>query len=73
MKRVPIRQALINAVEQSEEQLGRYMNQMLKWAKYIEKEIGSLNGYPVKSKAIIVSGSIVDLPDDCYEVIARLS
>jgi hypothetical protein len=72
MKRVPIRQALINAVEQSEEQLGRYMNQMLKWAKYIEKEIGSLNGYPVKSKAIIVSGSIVDLPDDCYEVIAVL-
>ena len=42
MKRVSIRLATINAIEQSDENLSRYPNQMLKWAKYIEQEIGSL-------------------------------
>ena len=72
MKRVPIRQAILDAIDQSDEQIGRYMNQLLKWSKYIEKEIGSLNGYPFKSKLFTVTGTIINLPDDCYQVIAVL-
>ena len=70
MKRVPIRQAILDAIDQSDEFIGRYPNQLLKWAKYIEKEIGSLNGYPFKAKTFTITGTILDLPDDCYRVIA---
>ena len=72
MKRVSIRQAILDAIDQSDDQIGRYMNQLLKWAKYIEREIGSLNGYPIKSKLFAVTGTIINLPDDCYQVIAVL-
>jgi len=72
MKRVTIRQAILDAIDQSDEFIGRYPNQLLKWAKYIEKEIGSLNGYKFKSKAFTITGTILDLPDDCYRVIAVL-
>lgn len=72
MKKVPIRQAILDTIDQTDEFVGRYPNQLLKWAKYIEKEIGSLNGYPFKSKAFTVTGTILDLPDDCYRVIAIL-
>jgi len=69
MKRLSIRQAMINAIEETDEVLGRYPNQMLKWAKYIEREIGSLNGYKVKSKLFTVTGCKIILPEDCYRVI----
>lgn len=69
MKRISIRQAMIEAIEQTDEGLGRYPNQMLNWAKYIEKAIGSKNGYKVKSAASFVTGSSITLPDDCYSVL----
>lgn len=72
MKKVPIRQAILDAIDQSDEQIGRYPNQLLKWGKYIEKEIGSLNGYPFKSKMFTVTGTMLDLPDDCYRVVCVL-
>ena len=69
MKRVSIRLATINAIEQSDENLSRYPNQMLKWAKYIEQEIGSLLGYKVKAETFTIEGSYLDLPADCFKVI----
>lgn len=69
MKRINIRQAIINAVEESDDNLSRYPNQALKWAKYIEREIGSALGYKIKSKMIQLTGCYLDLPPDCYHVI----
>jgi len=69
MKRSSIRQALINAIEETDENLGRYPNQSLKWAKYIEREIGSKNGYKVKAKTMTLTGCYLNLPPDCYRVI----
>jgi len=68
MKRIPIRQAIINAVEESDNNLSRYPNQALKWAKYIEREIGSALGYKIKSKMIQLTGCYLDIPGDCYHV-----
>lgn len=68
MKRVSIRQAMLDAIDQTDPSLGRYPNKLLKWAKYIEREIGSLNGYKFKSVLYTVTGSIITLPDDCYRV-----
>lgn len=69
MKRLSIRQAMIDAVEATDENLSRYPNQMLKWAKYIEKEIGSLHGYKVKSEMQQVTGCKMIIPEDCYSVL----
>lgn len=69
MKRLSIRQAMIDAIEATDENLGRYPNQMLKWAKYIEREIGSLNGYKVKSVMEQVTGCMMTVPADCYRVL----
>ncbi len=60
---------MIDAVEMTDEGLSRYPNQMLKWAKYIEKEIGSLLGYKIKSEMQTITGCYLDLPPDCYHVI----
>lgn len=68
MKRVSIRQAMLDAIDQTDPSLGRYPNKLLKWAKYIEREIGSFNGYKFKSVLYTVTGSIITLPDDCYRV-----
>lgn len=72
MKRLSIRQAMIDAVEATDENLSRYPNQMLKWAKYIEREIGSLNGYKVKSVAQIVTGCKITLPENCHRVLGLI-
>ena len=64
MKRISLRQAIIDAVEETDANLARYPNQSLKWAKYIEREIGSLLGYKIKSKLITLTGYYLDLPDD---------
>ena len=42
---------------------------MLKWAKYLEREIGSALGYKVTAKKYDVTGSVIELPDDCYRVL----
>jgi len=69
MKKITIRQAILDAIDETDEQIGRYPNQLLKWSKYIEKEIGSALGYPIKSALFTVTGCKIDLPDDCYRVI----
>lgn len=69
MKRIPIRQAIINAVEETDSNLARYPNQALKWAKYIEREIGSYNAHKIKAKTETLTGCYLNLPDDCYRVV----
>ena len=68
MKRESIYQAILNAVDETDDGLLRYPIQTMRWAKYIEKSIGSKNGYKVKAKAVTVQGCIIDFPDDCYAV-----
>ena len=68
MKRISIRQPIINAIDETDSSLSRFQNQMLKWAKYIEKEIGSKNAYKYKAKKFTVTGCTIELPDDCFRV-----
>jgi len=72
MKRISIQQAIINAVEESDSSAARYQNQMMKWAKYLEREIGSKLGYKYKAKKFTVNGCIIEQPDDCYRPIMLL-
>jgi hypothetical protein len=69
MKKVNIRQAFTDAVDQTDPGLIRFEAQMFKWAKYIEKEIGSINGYPRAGKLYTVTGSTIVLPDNCLQVL----
>ena len=69
MKRVSIEQAFIDAIEETDENLGRFPNLMNKWGKYIEREIGSRNGYKVKASLKTVTGCYIDLDPDCYRVL----
>lgn len=69
MKKANIRQAIIDAIDQTDPSLIRFEGQMMKWSRYIEKEIGSKNGYPRAAKLYEVTGSIIDLPDDCLHVL----
>jgi len=68
MKKQSIIQAVIDAIDDTDDSMNKHMNQLIKWAKYIEKQIGSLNGYPLKSVLLNVAGSSLDMPDDCYKV-----
>ena len=69
MKKVSIRQAILDLIDETDDQAGRYPNKLLKWAKYIEKSIGSARGYKTKAVLIDVTGSIIILPSDCYKAI----
>ena len=69
MKKVSIRQAVLDAIDDTEDAIARHMNMLLKWAKYCEKAIGSANGYPVKASLHTVVNSEIDSPDDCYAVL----
>jgi hypothetical protein len=69
MKKVSIRQAMLDAIDDTDEQMGRYPNQLLKWAKYLEKSIGSALGYPITSELQNVTGCFLTLPSNCYRVI----
>ena len=66
MKRVSIRKAIIEAIERTDDSLIRHMNMVTNWAKYIEREIGSVNGYKYKNKAFTISGCTLQEPSDCY-------
>jgi len=72
MKRISIRQPIIDAIDETDSSLSRFQNQMLKWAKYLEKEIGSKHGYKVKAKKYTPDGCTITLPDDCYRVLMVL-
>ena len=69
MKKVSIQTAFVEAIEQTDEGLARYQNQMMKWAKYIEREIGTQHKLPVKAKAYELTGCALKEPDDCERVI----
>jgi hypothetical protein len=56
-------------IEETDENLGRYTNQMDKWAKYIEKAIGSKKAHRVKAVSQVINGCTASLPDDCYLVL----
>ena len=66
MKKIKIQQAILNAIEESDASAARFHNQMMRWAKYLEREIGSKLGYTYKAKKFTVNGCIIELPDDCY-------
>jgi hypothetical protein len=68
MKKISIIQPILDAIDETDESISRHMNQLIKWAKYCESSIGSLNGYPFKAGLFTVEGAIVKLPDDCYRV-----
>ena len=68
MKKKSIIQPILDAIDETDGSIARHMNQLIKWAKYIEKEIGSLNGYAFKSELFTVIGSSIILPSDCYRV-----
>ena len=70
MKRLNIMQPILDAIDETEESMSRHMNQLIKWAKYCEKSIGSYRGYKFKTAVITVSGSTVVLPADCYHPVA---
>lgn len=72
MKKVSIKQAIIDAIEMSEPAMGRHMNFLIKKAKYIEKAIGSNLAHPVKASNVKVTGCELDVPDDCFAVMAVL-
>lgn len=72
MKKVNINRAIIDAVDETDDSLSRYNNLMMKWAKHIEKSIGSVLGYPFKAKRFMVTGCEIILPDDCYRVVMLL-
>jgi hypothetical protein len=68
MKKQSIIQAILDAIDDTDDSMNKHMNQLIKWSKYCEKAIGSLNGYPMKSSLITVTGSSIIVPDDCYRV-----
>lgn len=72
MKRISILQPIIDAIDETDASLSRFQGQMLKWAKYIEREIGSKLAYKYKAKLFIVTGCTIDLPDDCYRPVMLL-
>lgn len=72
MKKVKIQQAILNAIDESDPSIARFQNQMMRWAKYIEKAIGSKLAYKYKAKKFTVNGCIIELPDDCYRPVMLL-
>lgn len=66
MKKVSIIQPILDAVDETDDSIVKHMNTLIKWAKYCEKAIGSVNGYPVKQTLAVVTGVTMKLPDDCY-------
>jgi hypothetical protein len=68
MKKISIIQPILDAIDETDGTVSKHMNQLIKWAKYIEKQIGSRNGYPYKSSLVTITGAQIDQPDDCYRV-----
>lgn len=68
MKKISIKQAIVNAVDETDSSLTRYEVQAMRWARYIEREIGSINAYDFKAKAFEVEGSTMDVPKNCLRV-----
>jgi hypothetical protein len=73
MKKQSIMQAILNALDETDDSITKHMNQLIKWARYCEKSIGSLNGYKWTSKLFTVNNSEIILPDDCYRVLFLIS
>jgi hypothetical protein len=72
MKKVSIRQPILDAIEETDVDVGRNMPLLLKWAKRCEISIGSALGYKRRSKAYTVTGGEITLPDECLTVFSVL-
>ncbi len=72
MSRKSIKHAIVNAIDETDASLGRYEVQMIKWAQYIEKAIGSKDGYKRIAKAYTVEGSEIEKPEGCVKVLKVL-
>lgn len=68
MKKVSIKQAIVNAVDETDSSLMRFEIQALNWAKYIEGQIGSHNGYKIASKSFTVDGEKMTVPENCIRI-----
>ena len=68
MKKLSLIQPILDAIDETDGTVSKHMNQLIKWAKYIEKEIGTKTGYPYKSSLVTITGALIDQPDDCYRV-----
>lgn len=69
MRKVSINEAIVEAINNTDENLGRYPNQVLNWAKYIEKEIGTLKHLPAYAKKYNVTGVEITIPKDAFDII----
>lgn len=72
MPRKSIKHAIVDAIDQTDATLARYENQMIKWAHYIEKAIGSKDGYKRVAKAYTIDGSVIEKPAGCVKVLRVL-
>jgi hypothetical protein len=72
MRKVSFRQAIVDAIEMTEPGMGRYMNFLIKWARYIENAIDSNTGHPIVSKLVIADGCNLLIPDDSFHVLKLL-
>lgn len=72
MKKVNIRQGILDAIDQTDPSLMRFEAQMMKWSRWVEKSIGSKNAYPRAGKAYELTGSVIELPDNSLQVLAVL-
>ena len=72
MAKKSIKHAIVNAIDETDSSFGRYENQMIKWAQYIEKAIGSKDGYKRTAKAYTIEGSEIEKPEGCVQVLRVL-
>ena len=72
MAKKSIKHAIINAIDETDSSFTRYQNQMIKWAQYLEKSIGSKDGYKRTAKAYTIEGSEIEKPEGCVQVLRVL-
>jgi len=68
MKKIKLRQAIIDAIDETDENLLKYEAQCIKWGKYIERKIKSINNHKRFAKLFTVTGSVIELPEECFLV-----
>jgi hypothetical protein len=74
MKKVDIRQAITDAIDETDPSAEKMMVRLMRWAKHIERAIGSYYGFYVKAKMeTITDGCKFPLPDDCRKPLLLLA
>jgi len=69
MKKVKLRQAILEFIENTDDIDARQTMVLEKWARKFEKSIGSYFGYKPKITLSEVNGNEIPLPDDCAELV----